>query len=841
MDDLASIAGPATDAATIQGILRLRGRSSPDAPAVSFLSYPDGQEQLETLSYARLDRRAGAVAAALLKRAAPGDRVILAHEPGLAFVEAFFGCLYAGMVAIPVAPPRPRDQARLDRIAQDAGARLLLLTHDQISRWTGSRIPGPSILASESLAEEGGHAVVSPDEENPLAHLQYTSGTTGNPKGVMVRQRALLANLDQLRRAYELGPSSAGVNWLPLYHDMGLVATLLLPIYIGAATTLMSPLTFVQRPERWLAAVGRYGGTVCGGPSFAYQHCVDRVPETLRGTFDLSRWRIAFCGAEMVHAAALDRFAEAFAPSGFLPAGFRPGYGLAEATLFLSGARSGQGVRAVDFDAAALERGEVRPADRVTPARRLVGCGVPASDTEIRIVDDRGEEAGAGRVGEIWASGPGLASGYWGREDETRETFGATLPQAPGRAFLRTGDLGFLHGGELFISGRSKDLIIVDGRNVAPQDLEWTAQASHPAIVQAAAFAVTLDGVERPVMIAEIERRGGPPDLDAVGAAIRRAVSAAHDVPLAALGLVRPGLLARTTSGKLARGACRRAYLDGGLPMLHRWQDRAAAPADGPSALPATPWLVRPRIHPAPALRLYCFPYGGGGASAYTAWARHLDPRIELCAVQLPGRETRLAEEPIRRIDPLCKAFEGLAAMQGDMPFAFFGYCLGGRTAFAVARHLRRKGLAQPCALILAATQEPGRVPTPEPPPYRLGDPEFLDYVSGMIEVPATIRGNPEALRRVLHVFRADSELNESLPFPPEPPLDCPITVLGGLDDQVVGFDDLAAWRRHTAGAFTLQMLDGGHLFLEEQRAAILRRISHQLAPFGRAGDEDPS
>ena len=834
MDDLASsFAQEIGAAATIQGILRQRARTTPNAPAVSFLSYPDGREQIETRSYARLDRRAGAIAAALLSRARPGDRVLLAHDAGLGFVEAFFGCLYAGMTAVPLAPPRMRGQARMAGIARDAGSGILLLTEAQATRWAPPDDQPLAVLASEALAGTDDYAFQEmPADEAPLAFLQYTSGTTGDPKGVMVRQAGLLANLGQIRTACGLDASSVVVSWLPHYHDMGLIGTLLAPIFTGFPTFLMSPLAFVQHPAHWLQAIGRHGATICGGPSFGYQHCIDRIPEDLRGSFDLSGWRTAFCGAEMIHAKTLARFAEAFAPSGFRPASFYPCYGMAEATLFLTGVRPDQGALVEDFDAAALEQRLVRPADApggVT--RQLVGCGFPLPDMDIRIVDETGQEAADGHVGEIWASGPGLASGYWGKEEATREAFAAALPQAPGRTFLRTGDLGFFRHGQLFLSGRAKDLIIIDGRNVAPQDLEWAAAASHPAVVLAAAFAVAEDGVERAVMLVEIERRQGPTDLDAVSVAIRRAVAAAQGVPLAALALVRPGLLPRTTSGKLARGQARRAYLDNQFSPLHHWQSADMAAAS-PATLPATPWLLRPRIHPAPAHRLYCFGYGGGGASAFLPWRARLPDSIEICPIQLPGRETRLAEEPIRRIDPLLRLFEDLAPRQGDTPFSFFGFCMGGRFAFAVARHLRRRGLAGPRRLILGAVREPSWMPKKEIPTYRLRDAEILGYAERMGGVPPEILANPDVLRRAMQLFRADIELSETIEFADEPPLDCPITVFGGLDDTAARIEHLVPWREHATGGFTLRLVPGAHMFLEEQRDTLIAQTITDLAPF---------
>lgn len=820
------------DIETIQGVIHRRARLTPDANALAFLTFPEGQEHVETLSYAQLDRRAGAIADVLLSQATPGDRILLAHDPGLSFIECFFGCLYAGMIAVPLAPPRSRDLTRFNNIARDADAKLLLMHPEQAERWKTYGDSSLYCLSSDSLQEAQGYVFnAQKDSGDTLAFLQYTSGTTGHPKGVMVRQKELLINLNQIRHACALDASSIALNWLPLYHDMGLIGTLLTPLFTGFPTFLMSPLTFVQHPVYWLRAISRHRATICGGPSFAYQHCLEQIPDVINECLDLSSWRIAYCGAEMIQPKALENFAAAFALSGFHPTQFYPCYGMAEATLFITGSQPDSGALIADFDANALEQGYAKPANEadVIPIRRLVGCGYPFPDTDIRIVDKSGKQRNEKEVGEIWASGPGLAIGYWKKEEATHEIFAATLPDAANKRFLRTGDLGFFYKGQLFLSGRSKDLIIIDGRNVVPQDLEWVAQEAHPDVIQAAAFSVHKEGREEVVMLVEIERRPGR-DFAPISTTIRRAVSQSLGVPLSAMALVRAGLLARTTSGKLARNQCRNDYLGQGLNMLHHWQAGHTVSEKHLKSLPPTSWLLRPEPHPAPALRLYCFGYGGGGASTFLSWRTYLDKRIEVCPVQLPSRENRSKEQPIRRLDSLYPVFENLAARDDGVNFAFCGYSMGGRIAFALAQHLAAKGLPGPQCLMLSAIREPSLMP--KSPAYLFNDAELLAYATQFSEIPPQIKARPAALQSMLNLFRADMELSETIKFDETSPLTCPIRVFGGIDDQTVKVEHLLAWRKHTHSDFSLHLLNGAHMFLDQQKEAFLSLISWHLAPF---------
>jgi len=556
-------------------VLGGRAARSPDCPAVQFIDFAEDGERLASRTYGELDRRARAIAARLLVRLKPGDRAVLIHEPGLDFVEAFFGCLYAGVIAVPLAPARStRTRTRVTSVVRDCEAGLILLSgkqERQAAARLGLEIPA---LATDTLVDEEA-SLFRPGagSRDSIAFLQYTSGSTGDLKGVQISHRALLHNLAQIREAMRLDVDSTGVGWLPHYHDMGLIGTILQPVYTGFRVTLMSPQAFVQRPERWLRAITRFGGNTCGSPNFGYQLCVDRIPDSVLPELDLRSWGLAWSGAEPIQAATLKSFARKFAPCGFRATSFYPCYGLAEATLFVTGNVRGAGPLVNHVNASALESGEICPVHELgSDAHSVVGCGFPRRGTTIELVDAGHRRAAPGQVGEIWIRGANVGSGYWRQPDASREQFGASLPGELTHTFLRTGDLGFWHHGQLFITGRVKDLIIVEGRNIAPQDLEWTAEHSHAEARRAAAFGVEVDGTEQPALIVEVKTPKTPVELEQVGDAVRRQVSSGHDLPLHGILLVRLGSLPTTTSGKLIRTECRRAYVNRTCAALLAWR-----------------------------------------------------------------------------------------------------------------------------------------------------------------------------------------------------------------------------------------------------------------------------
>jgi amino acid adenylation domain-containing protein len=571
--------------ATLAGLLRSRAAERPDRVAYIFLA--DGEVEAERLTWAELDARAGAVAAALAQTVAPGERALLLYPPGLDFVTAFFGCLYAGVVAVPAYPPRPNDrsQSRLRSIARDAEPRAALTTAAILAGVEGPRglltiapeLAAMRFIPTDTLAVGGADAHLAEPDPESIAFLQYTSGSTSTPKGVMVTHANLLHNERMIGAAFGMDEDSIVVGWLPLYHDMGLIGNVLQPLHAGGRCVLMSPVAFLQKPMRWLEAISRFRGTTSGGPNFAYELCARKAtPEALAG-LDLSSWRVAFNGAEPVRAATLERFAAAFAPCGFRPEAFYPCYGLAEATLFVTGGTPGHAPRVEAVDAAALERHEVVP-DASGAGRELVSCGRAWMGQRVVVADpEAGLECPPGTVGEVWISGPSVAQGYWRHDEATARDFNAWLltPEGGGEGpYLRTGDLGFLQDGELYVTGRLKDLVIIRGRNHYPQDLELTAERAHPDLRpgNGAAFSVELGGEERLVVVHEVERhrRGGREGLEEAAEAVRRAVAEEHEVMVHEVVLIRAGSLPKTSSGKVQRSLCRSLYLNGELAVVGR-------------------------------------------------------------------------------------------------------------------------------------------------------------------------------------------------------------------------------------------------------------------------------
>ncbi|HVT15727.1 MAG TPA: amino acid adenylation domain-containing protein, partial [Thermoanaerobaculia bacterium] len=598
--------------ATLVAALRRRATAHPDRWACSFLA--DGERDERRLSYGALDLRARAVAARLQASGLGGERVLLLFPPGLEYAAALLGCFYAGAVAVPAYPPTgSRGAPRLAAILADCAARCVLTTAallpalERLRAGAAGR-PAPFALEIGGIAGAEAEGWRDPGVRgDDLALLQYTSGSTSAPKGVMISHGNLAANQAMIGEAFRTDADAVVVSWLPLYHDMGLIGGLLHPLWRGAHCVLFSPLHFLQRPRRWLEAIARFGASISGGPNFAYELCARKIAPDEAAVLDLSRWRVAFNGAEPVRADVLERFAQAFAPAGFRGSAFFPCYGLAEATLLVSGGRAGGDWAVLAADAAALAAGRAAPAaassELGSGARRLVGCGAIPAGLEVRVAAPATcLECPAGEIGEVWVAGGTIGAGYWNRPEATAETFHARLADGRG-PYLRTGDLGFVHGGELYIAGRIKDLILIRGRNLHPQDVEWTVERSHPAVRPGcgAAFAVEVEGEERLVVVQEVGP-GSAADLAAVAAAIRQAVAEEHEARLSALVLVKPGEVPKTTSGKLRRGACRELFLSGGLRALGEWREAEQGEEKPGAAGTAPRGAMEERLAPAAAI-----------------------------------------------------------------------------------------------------------------------------------------------------------------------------------------------------------------------------------------------
>lgn len=559
---------------TLVDLVREQGDRLGDAVFLRYLLTGDVLGPAALLTYSDLVRRASGIAATLQRQGSAGDRALLLYPSGVEFVAAYVGCLFAGIVPVPVYPPdlaKPeRAHAKLRGIVTDCDARLALTTAELLPRLQLATPAIPELAQMRWLATDDCDASLpwTPPaiSGETVALLQYTSGSTGAPKGAVVRHRQLLANGVSI--ASSMGPVGTIVGWLPVFHDMGLIGNVLQALHTGSTLVLMSPIAFLKRPARWLEAISHHRAITSGGPNFAYELCLRRVSEEERSRLDLSSWEVAFCGAEPVRAATYERFSALYEASGFSRSAFYPCYGLAEATLFVAGCKRGAPPTIRTLDASALDRGDVVPATTTgDDTRTLVGCGQSAASEDVRIVDpDRAVAVAPSRVGEIWVRGPAITSGYWGRGDDEKTVFGAQLADTGEGPFLRTGDYGFVLDGELFIAGRRKDMIILGGRNLFPQDIEATIEANVPAIRKACcvAFSIDREGEERLVIVAARERAARQSDDDVVRA-IKRAVAEHHHAAVFDVALVASGSIPKTSSGKLERYACRSAYASGAL------------------------------------------------------------------------------------------------------------------------------------------------------------------------------------------------------------------------------------------------------------------------------------
>jgi acyl transferase domain-containing protein/acyl-CoA synthetase (AMP-forming)/AMP-acid ligase II/acyl carrier protein/predicted alpha/beta-fold hydrolase len=548
-------------------LLKHRAQQQPDQTVFTFIQ--DEETELDRLTYRQLDQHAQKIAAKLQSLNAQGQRALLLYQPSLEYIAAFCGCLYAGVVAVPAYPPRAnKSMDRLEAIVNDAEA-TIALTSANIKTNIENKLQLTCLATDElplNLAENWQNPEITSAN---LAFLQYTSGSTGNPKGVMVSHGNLLHNSHLINLCFQDTPDSRGVSWLPPYHDMGLIGGILQPIYVGASMVLMSPVTFLQRPYRWLKAITKYKATTSGGPNFAYDLCINQITEEQKASLDLSSWTLAFTGAEPVRNETLAKFAATFADCGFKKEAFYPCYGMAETTLIVSGGEKNGLPPVKTVNRERLQENKV-VTDASEKSITLVGCGTTIADQAIAIVNpDTLNECADNEIGEIWVSGHSVTQGYWQKSDLTDYTYYNYLHERG--PFLRTGDLGFLADGELFVTGRLKDLIIIRGRNYYPQDIEATVENAHPALKESssAAFAVEVDGEEKLVVVAEVLRtylRKLNPEP--VCAQIRKEVSLNHELQIHSILLLKTGSIPKTSSGKIRRHACKKAFLAGSLDVV---------------------------------------------------------------------------------------------------------------------------------------------------------------------------------------------------------------------------------------------------------------------------------
>jgi acyl-CoA synthetase (AMP-forming)/AMP-acid ligase II len=573
---------------TIVDVLLDKSVHQPHQIAYTFLA--DGENESGSCTYQELDLQARAIAVQLLTKVKPGDRALLVYPytAGLEFIAGFLGCLYAGVIAV---TDYPRQHIKSltqyqDRIV-DCQAAIALTTQEFADRVKGVLITNPSLalklkalawIASDrvdlDLASQWQKPQITSDT---LAYLQYTSGSTGQPKGVMITHGNILHNSEVIYQSFGHHPETRILMWLPMFHDMGLIGGVMQPLYTGLPAVLMSPIALAQKPFLWLQAISKYKITTSGGPNFAYDLLCQKVTDEQRASLDLSHWSVAFSGAEPVRAETLAKFAELYEPCGFKKEAFYPCYGMAEATLFITGGHAEKYPTISHLDQTALTEDKVVAIAPAHPnSKAVVSCGHTWLGDEIIIVDPETKtQCASDRVGEIWAAGKGIGIGYWQRQEQTQSTFQATLVDNPNKTYLRTGDLGFIKDGELYITGRIKDMMILWGRNHYPQHIEETVETCHPALRlnHGAAFSVEVNGEEQLVIAHEINRA----DLRNLNAeevigAIRLAVGEQNLANVFAVALLKTGSIPKTSSGKIQRRACQSMFLDGSLNTVAQWQ-----------------------------------------------------------------------------------------------------------------------------------------------------------------------------------------------------------------------------------------------------------------------------
>lgn len=560
-------------------LLQWRAEHQTDKIAYTFLA--DGVTETASLTYEMLDLKARAVGALLQSQCCPGERVLLLYPSGLEFIVAFFGCLYAQVLAVPAYPSR-KNQHRLEAIAVNAQATVVLTIEEVLLEWHSRKSDNSLIMSLQWFSTDTTNTTLAKDWQMPpmdlntLAFLQYTSGSTGIPKGVIVSHGNLLHNSELIHTCFEHTPNSRALVWLPLYHDMGLIGGVIQPLYGGFPSLLIPPEVFIRKPSCWLQSISDYRVTTSGGPNLGFELCSIRITPEQRNNLDLSCWDVAFTGAEPIHRKTLENFANFFKSCGFRKEAFFPCYGMAEATLLISGSVKAAApiIRPLWKDA--LKNNQIVFSEgNISETKHIVGCGRSWLDQNIKIVNPETLlPCLINQVGEIWLSSASVAQGYWNQPLETEKVFCAHLAETGEGPFLRTGDLGFVQDGEIYVTGRLKDLIIVLGHNYYPQDIELTVENSHPALRTGggAAFSIETDNREKLVVVQEVERSylrilNG----EEIIRAIRHAVSEEHSLPAQEILLLKTASLPKTSSGKVKRSNCRELFLNHGLEVVFKW------------------------------------------------------------------------------------------------------------------------------------------------------------------------------------------------------------------------------------------------------------------------------
>ncbi len=571
----------AIPAATMPERLLQHGRNIPDK--VLYVMLEDGKNETERITFRELVKRARIIAKVLKENGKNGDRVLLLFPTGIAFITSFFACFFAGMIAVPAYPPhRRKANQRFVNILLDADPAIILTNKSIRSDLEyfdrdGKYVVSRSLINFEEIDFDMDVSFDDPGiSSEDIAMLQYTSGSTGRPRGVMITHGNIMHNSECIRRSFGFDEQLRGMNWLPNFHDMGLIGCLIQPAYVGGMNHIIPPLKFLQHPLEWLKSIGTYRANNAGGPNFAFEHCLERISDEELEELDLSSLSTMYCGAEPIREESLVRFAEAFKPAGFTPGQFYPCYGLAESVLILTGGDHSKEPVFLELDARALENNKVKIAEAGNDRRSLTSCGFPWMGMSIAIVDpDAMTLTPPGEIGEIWAKGPSVAKGYWNDAQGTEQTFNAYIKDTDDGPWLRTGDLGFIHEGQLYVSGRLKDLIIIRGSNFFPNDIEFSLENAHEAIRKNAttAFSVDSEAEEKLVLVAEVERtfmRNLPEDE--IFEAIRTAVITEHGIQPHAIALIRTGSILKTSSGKIRRYAVKKAWLNDELTIVAAWK-----------------------------------------------------------------------------------------------------------------------------------------------------------------------------------------------------------------------------------------------------------------------------